>query len=105
MMVEAAKTTEQEQWVAVHRSGHVMDITGMRLVRILNTLGAGSLGIRTSLKDPACVLNVSAYPGVVEALMDVVALSLPTCTLNPEDVLKRAHAVLSLVHPPQGDTT
>lgn len=103
-------TSEQEQgeWVLAQQGTDCIfrwgQIAPAKIVYVdLRLGGSATSAVMRAMRDPANVLNVDAYPEVVAALIDTVALSLPTYTKNPADVLKRAHSALSAVHPAQGD--
>ncbi|MCH8854228.1 MAG: 6-phosphogluconolactonase [Planctomycetes bacterium] len=103
-----AALQEQERWVLVHRdcvSRH-SPIEDAKLVRLDPTKGLDDISL--SLEHPANVLNVSAYPGVVEALAELKDASDTVLSAGMTDGAARRHlpeasgkaaAALSAVHP------
>ena len=71
MTTTPAKTTQQEQWVLVHNS-YVLPSARASLVRISGGDNAPrSVAVKNAMSNPANVLNVDAYPGSVEAFIEI----------------------------------
>ena len=106
-MTDTPKQAEQQEQrtklFLVDRSGRIMSANGLSLVQAK----ADSTAVRTAMSDPSRVLRVEAYPGVVEALAEMVEYEelrcgkrgqvtpLPRCVYNARNRLAAVH--------PQGD--
>ena len=113
MTTDTPKTTEQqEQWVlAVPAPSGVYSAIGQSPNFVLvNTDDKSRDGIKRAMSDPANVLNVDAYPGVVKALKrckDVIAEFLCQCSNQEIDesfggfseARLEAYNALTAVHP------
>lgn len=106
-MTDTAMTTKQQQttWIVENDAMIWGPNTKFRLVNV-PVAGDGSFtsaNVKDALKDPANVLNVDAYPAVVEALIEMVQYEelrcgkkgqvtpLPRCVHNAQNRLAAVH--------------
>lgn len=109
-MTETAKTTEQEHWVLVH-DGCESDSSPISFAKLVfvnpgTTFLSHKLALSLAQENPANVLNVDAYLGVVEAL-ERAKEQMQNWLANPKhgiydrrlSEIKRISTALAAVHP------